>query len=60
MINALSEKPCASDACGCKIASDQTFCSGECERNEKNASDTCACGHSDCVVENVLQRNEQP
>lgn len=55
----LPTKPCQHDACGCKIEDGKSYCSDECSRHETSAEGKCACGHSDCVVEAVLERNNQ-
>ena len=57
-MNVLSVKPCKHDICGCKIDDEKTYCSDECSRLATDDQGKCACGHSDCVVEAVLQQNE--
>ena len=59
MISVIPTKPCEHGACGCKIDDNKNYCSDACRHSEKDEYGKCACGHSDCVVEAVLQRNEQ-
>lgn len=60
---AIPTKPCAHPECGCKVSAGQTYCSEGCQRQEdKQASGTdtpCTCGHSDCIVEQAIQRMER-
>lgn len=60
MTAVIPHKPCEHNACGCKIDDDKRYCSDACSRNEKDDDGKCACGHSDCVVEAELERNESP
>ena len=59
MSSIIPDKPCEHDACGCKVDDNQQFCSDACRRSEKDENGKCACGHSDCVIEDVLKRNDQ-
>lgn len=56
---AIPVKPCKHEVCGCKIEDDKSYCSEECQRHQTDDDGKCACGHSDCVVEAVLKRNDQ-
>lgn len=58
-MSAIPVKPCQHGKCGCKIDDDKSYCSEECRGQETDEHGKCACGHSDCVVEAVLERNNQ-
>jgi hypothetical protein len=52
-------KPCEHPSCGCKVDDDQRYCSEACSRSEVDDTGKCTCGHSDCVIKDVLKRNDQ-
>jgi hypothetical protein len=58
---ALPSEPCAHPGCGCKVGDAQTYCSDYCRQQatRPDADGECACGHSDCIVEEALRRVEQ-
>jgi hypothetical protein len=57
-MNALPTEPCAHAGCGCKVSEPQQYCSDHCrQQGEQAAADGgCRCGHSDCIVQEALQR----
>jgi hypothetical protein len=59
MTAVIPDKSCEHQACGCKIDADRRYCSDDCRGGEKDEHGKCACGHSDCVIEAELERNEQ-
>ncbi|WP_161596191.1 hypothetical protein [Rhodanobacter glycinis] len=54
-------EPCAHPGCGCKVSEPQQYCSDDCrlQRQQPTADGACACGHSDCIVEEALRRVDQ-
>ena len=60
MNTALPSEPCAHPGCGCKVSNALTFCSDYCREQaaQTDADAECACGHSDCIVEEALRRGE--
>lgn len=52
--------PCAHPDCGCKVEQQGEFCSDFCRgRSDTRDGNRCECGHSDCIVEEALERAEQ-
>ncbi|WP_426702606.1 hypothetical protein ACPPVV_06285 [Rhodanobacter sp. Col0626] len=60
-MNALPTEPCAHPGCACKVDAGLTYCSDYCRHKGERQVDgeTCDCGHSDCIIEEALQRMEQ-
>jgi hypothetical protein len=55
------QQPCAHPACGCKVEQSGQYCSDSCRQQRSTRSDErCECGHSDCIVEEARQRDDQP
>jgi hypothetical protein len=56
-MNALPTEPCAHPGCGCKVSEPQQYCSDYCrQQGQRAAAGECECGHSDCIVQEALQR----
>ncbi|MGY3038787.1 hypothetical protein ACVWWQ_000374 [Rhodanobacter sp. TND4EL1] len=59
-MTAIPNQPCAHAPCGCKVERAGEYCSELCRQKQSGKSDeACQCGHSDCIVEEALQRAEQ-
>lgn len=53
------EQPCAHPACGCKVEQPGDYCSDACrQQGGTRSGNKCECGHSDCIVEEVLKGDD--
>lgn len=56
-MSVVPDQPCAQPGCGCKVQKAGQYCSDPCrQQKDAPAKSSCKCGHSDCVVEEALER----
>lgn len=56
----IPDQPCAHPDCGCKVEQAGAYCSDDCRSHgTSHIGGRCTCGHSDCLIEEALQRADE-